>query len=195
VLRSFFQGPIHVTEVRLDGFTVSILRDAGGRWRAPAVFPAPSRGAGGGIGIDRVRVFGGRLLIFDVGANGALRERSRIDDMRTDLLVGPEGLRLAPLTGRVADAAISGQAETDAQSVRLDFSAAAIRDADLPALFGLLAASRPAVLRVDEPAAALEPRALPSPRVGLDARIRGHARPVDASIARPSRAYEAHACR
>jgi AsmA-like protein len=154
VLRSFLQGPIHVTEVSLDGFTASILRDAGGRWRAPAVFPAPTRGAGGGIGIDRVRVAGGRLLIFDVSASGTLRERSRIDDMRTDLLVGPGGLRLASLTGRVGGAAISGEAETDPQSVRLDFSAPAIRDADLPALFGLLAASRPAVLRVDETAAA-----------------------------------------
>ena len=154
VLRSFLQGPIHVTEVSLDGFTVSILRDADGRWRAPAVFPAPTRGAGDGIGIDRVRVAGGRLLIFDVGANGALRERSRIDDLRTDLLVSREGLRLASLTGRVGGAAISGEAETDPQSVRLDFSASAIRDADVPALFGLLAASHPAVLRIDEPAAA-----------------------------------------
>jgi hypothetical protein len=100
-----------------------------------------------------VRVAGGRLLIFE-DANGAVRERSRIDDMRTELLVGPTGLRLAPLTGRVGGAAIGGEAQTDAQSVRLDFSAPAIRDADLPALFGLLAASRPAVLRLDEPAAA-----------------------------------------
>ena len=132
----------------LDGFTVSILRGADGRWRAPAVFPAPTRGAGGGIGIDRVRVAAGRLLIFDVGADGAMRERSRIDDMRTELVVTPGGLRLAPLTGRVGGAAISGQAETDPQSVRLNFSAPAIRDADLAALFGLLAASRPAVVRV-----------------------------------------------
>jgi len=152
VLRSFLQGPIRITEVRLDGFTVSILRDAGGRWRAPAVFPAPARG-GGAVGIDRVRVAGGRLLIFDVDANGALRERSRIDELRTDLLVGPGGLRLTSLSGRVGGAAITGEAETDAQSVRLDFSTTAIRDADVPALFGLLAASRPAVLRVDEPAA------------------------------------------
>ena len=154
VLRSFLQGPIHITDVRLDGFTISILRDAGGRWRAPSVFPAPTRGASVGVGIDRVRIAGGRLLIFDVGTNGALRERSRIDGMRTDLLVGPRGVRLASLTGRVGGAAISGEAETDPQSVRLDFSAPAIRDADLAALFGLLAASRPAVLRVDEPAAA-----------------------------------------
>jgi uncharacterized protein involved in outer membrane biogenesis len=153
VLRSFLQGPIHIREVHLNGFTVSILRDAGGRWRAPAVFPAPIRGASGGIGIDRVRVAGGRLLIFE-DANGAVHERSRIDDLRTELLMGPEGLRLAPLTGRVGGAAISGEAATDSQSVRLDFSASAIRDADLPALFGLLTASRPAVLRVDEPAAA-----------------------------------------
>ena len=153
VLRSFLQGPIRITEVRLDGFTVSILRDAGGRWRAPAVFPAPTRGSSGAVGIDRVRVAGGRLLIFDVDANGALRERSRIDELRTDLLVGPGGLRLTSLSGRVGGAAINGEAETDSQSVRLDFSATAIRDADVPALFGLLAASRPAVLRLDEPAA------------------------------------------
>src|SRR5688572_17807902 len=107
VLRSFFQEPIHITEVTLDGFTISILRGADGRWRAPAVFPAPTRGAGGGIGIDRVRVAGGRLLIFDVDVNGAIRERSRIDDMRTELVMTPRGLRLAPLTGRVGGAEIS----------------------------------------------------------------------------------------
>jgi uncharacterized protein involved in outer membrane biogenesis len=150
VLRSFFRGPVHIPDVSLDGFTVSLLRDADRRWRAPAVFPAPTRGGGGGIGIDRVRVAGGRLLIFDVGVDGAMRERSRIDDMRTELVVTPGGLRLAPLTGRVGGAAISGEAETDPQSVQLTFSAPAIRDADLPALFGLLAASRPAVVRIEE---------------------------------------------
>ncbi len=154
VLRSFLRGPIHITEVSLDGFTVSLIRGADGRWRAPAVFPAPTRSAGGGIDIDRVRVAEGRLLIFDVGVDGAIRERSRIDDMRTELVVTPAGVRLAPLTGRVGGAAISGEAETDSQSVRLTFSAPAIRDVDLPALFGLLAASRPAVVRVEEPAAA-----------------------------------------
>ncbi len=117
------------------------------------MFPAPTRDAGGGIGIDRVRVTGGRPSIFE-DVDGAVRERSRIDDMRTEMLVSPGGLRLAPLTGRVGGAVISGEAETDPQSVRLDFSAGTIRDADLPALFGLLAASRPTVVRVDEPAAA-----------------------------------------
>jgi uncharacterized protein involved in outer membrane biogenesis len=153
VLRSFLRGPIHITEVRLDGFSVSILRDPAGNWRTPAVFPAPTRGAGGGLGIDRVRLTGGRLLIFDL-ASGALRERSRIDEMRTELLVSSSGLRLAPWAGRVGSAEVSGQAETDPQSVRLAFAARAIADSDLPALFGLLAASRPSVLRLDEPAAA-----------------------------------------
>lgn len=153
ILRSFLQGPIHIREVHLDGFTASILRDANGRWRAPAVFPAPTRDAGGGIGIDRVRIADGRLLIFE-DANGATRERSRIDDISTELLMGSDGLRLVELTGRVGGAAISGEAAADSQSVRLDFSAPVIRDADLPALFGLLAASRPAVLRLDDPAAA-----------------------------------------
>ena len=74
--------------------------------------------------------------------------------MRTELVMTSGGLRLPPLTGRVGGAAISGEAETDPQSVRLTFSAPAIRDADLHVLFGLLAASRPAVVREDEPAAA-----------------------------------------
>ena len=63
----FFRGPIHITDVSLDGFTVSLLRGADGRWRAPAVFPAPTRGAGGGIGIDRVRVAGGTALDLRCG--------------------------------------------------------------------------------------------------------------------------------
>ena len=40
-LRSFFSDTIRIEEVRLDGFTVSILRDRNG-WHAPAAFPAPA---------------------------------------------------------------------------------------------------------------------------------------------------------
>ena len=189
VLRSFFQGPIHITEVSLDGFTISILRDADGRWRAPAVFPAPTRRREVAVSdIDRVRVAGGRLLIFDVGVDGAIRERSRIDDMRTELVMTPGGLRLAPLTGRVGGAVISGEAETDPQSVQLNFSAPAIRDADLPALFGLLAASRPAVVRIEEaePAAASvsvsdRPRDLPPHGQRNASRARAHDRAAAAA--------------
>ena len=151
--RSFLSGPVHITEVLLDGFTVSLLRDAGGRWRVPTVFPAPAREAQAGVAVDRVRIVGGRLLIFDAAGSAGLRETSRIEDIRGDLLIESGGLRVTPLTGRVGGAAIDGGARIDSRSVRLEFASPAIGDADLPAMFGLLAASRPAVLRLDRPAA------------------------------------------
>jgi uncharacterized protein involved in outer membrane biogenesis len=84
----FLRGSVHITEIYLDGFTVSLLRDAGGRWRVPSVFPAPTRNAQAGIGIDRVRIVRGRLLIFDA-TGGGLRETSRIDEIRTDMVIEP----------------------------------------------------------------------------------------------------------
>jgi AsmA protein len=70
------------------------------------------------------------------------------------MLIEQGGLRLAPLAGRVGSAAIEGEARVDSGSVRLAFDAPAIADGDLPALLGLLGAARPALLRLDQPAAA-----------------------------------------
>lgn len=151
-LRSFFSDTIRIEEVRLDGFTVSVLRDRNG-WHAPAAFPAPSNDARAVIAIERVRVAGGRLIVFDA-AEGGVRETSSIDDIRADMLIDAAGLRLAPLGGRVGASLIDGEATADANAVRLVFNAPSITDADLPALLGLLGAARPAVVRLEEAAAA-----------------------------------------
>jgi uncharacterized protein involved in outer membrane biogenesis len=151
-LRSFFSNTIRIEEVRLDGFTVSILRDRNG-WHVPAAFPAPSSDASGSVAIERVRVAGGRLIVFDA-AEGGVRETSSIDDIRADMLIDAAGLRLAPLGGRVGASPIDGEATADADAVRLVFNAPSINDGDLPALLGLLGAARPAMLRLEEAAAA-----------------------------------------
>lgn len=152
-LRSFFSDSVRIEEVLLDGFTVSILRDRNGRWHVPAAVPVASHDARGAVVIDRVRIGGGRLSVWHEGDAGAT-ETSSVDDIRADMLIEPGGLRLAPLAGRVGGAAIDGEARTGARSVRLTFHAAAIGDADLAPLVGLLGSARPATLRLDEPAAA-----------------------------------------
>ena len=151
-LRSFFGDTVRIEEVRLDGLTVSILRDSKG-WHAPAAFPAPSSDAPAAVAIERVRVAGGRLIVFDAVERG-VRETSSIDDIRAEMLIGAAGLRLVPLGGRVGTAPIDGEAAVDASGVRLSFNAPSISDADLPPLLGLLGAARPAAVRLDEPATA-----------------------------------------
>jgi uncharacterized protein involved in outer membrane biogenesis len=152
-IRSFFSDVVRIEEVRLDGFTISLLRDAEGGWHAPAVFGAPS-GEGGGVAIERVRIFDARVRIFDGTAGGPARQTSSIDAIRADLAIDAARVRLAPLEGRIGDAPISGEAVADATSIRLTFEAPSIADGDLPALFGLLGAARPSVVRLDRAAAA-----------------------------------------
>jgi uncharacterized protein involved in outer membrane biogenesis len=151
-LRSFFSDTVRIEEVRLDGFTVSILRDRKG-WHAPAAFPVPSNGAHAAVAIERVSVAGGRLTVYDA-SDGGVRETSSIADLHAEMLIAAAGLRLAPLGGRVGGSPIDGEATADASAVRLMFNAPSIADADLPALLGLLGAARPAALRLDEAAAA-----------------------------------------
>jgi uncharacterized protein involved in outer membrane biogenesis len=151
-LRSFFGDVLQIEEVRLDGLTVSLLRDADGQWHAPALFGAPP-GEGGGVAIERVGIFDASVRIIDGGPSGP-RQTSAIEDIRADVLFDASGVRLAPLEGRVGNAAISGEAVADAKSIRLTFEARSIADADLPALLGLLGAGRPAVLRLDRAASA-----------------------------------------
>ncbi len=151
-LRSFFSDTIRIEEVRLDGFTVSILRDRNG-WHAPAAFPAPSQGGPAAVAIERVRVAGGRLIVFDSVERG-VRETSSIDDIRAEMLIDAAGLRLAPFSGRVGTSAIDGEATANATGFRLSFNAPTINDADLEPLLGLLGAARPAIVRLDGAAAA-----------------------------------------
>ncbi len=152
-LRSFFSSTVRIDEIRLDGFEVAVLRDPDGRWHVPPAFPSPSPSGAAGVAIDRVRIAGGRLRVFD-GSAGRARETSRVDAIHAEMLIEQRGLRLAPLGGRVGSAAIEGDARVEPGSVRLSFRAEAIADADLPALLGLLGSSRPAALRLNEPATA-----------------------------------------
>ena len=150
-LRSFFSDTIRIEEVRLDAFTISILRDKNG-WHAPPMFPAPSSDERS-VAVERVSVAGGRLTVYDA-SDGGVRETSSIADFHADVLIDAAGLRLAPLGGRIGRSGIDGEATADASGVRLAFNAPSIDDADLPALLGLLGASRPAALRLDQAAAA-----------------------------------------
>jgi uncharacterized protein involved in outer membrane biogenesis len=153
-LRSLLSGDVIVRELDLEGLMVSVLRDRAGRWHVPAAVPGPTGGGEGGVVIERVRVTGGRARVFDELSNGKLREASSIDDMAAEAAIEGGGLRLSPITGRIGGAAIAGQARTDAQAARLEFTAKSITDDDLPALLRLLGTERPAFLRLPEAASA-----------------------------------------
>ncbi|MEX2271489.1 MAG: AsmA-like C-terminal region-containing protein [Vicinamibacterales bacterium] len=149
--RSLFGSDVVIERLVLDGFVVSVLRDRSGAWHVPAVVPAPAA-AGAGPAIARVRIIDGRMRVFDRAADGALREAASIDAIDADVRVEEDGLRLAPITGRIGGAAIAGEAGSDARSVRLDFSAGAIDDDDLPAFLRLVGGERPEFLKLASPA-------------------------------------------
>jgi AsmA protein len=150
-LRSLLGNAIEIDEARLDGFVVSVLRGRDGRWHAPAAAPAPTP-AGSAVSIARVRVTNGRLRVFDEVASGDVRETSGIGAIETDIVVDEQGLRFSPLGGRVGGAAIEGAARANKEAVRLEFTAASLADADLPAMLALVGSSRPEFLRLDAPA-------------------------------------------
>ena len=151
-LRSLFGGVVHVEEVRLEGFTVSVLRDEDGRWHIPAAVPAPGSSDGRAVLIDRVVVTDGRVRVFDRRAGGEVRETASIDALETHIVVDGAGLRLSPLAGRVGRATISGEARVEGRAMNLQLAARAIADDDLPVMIALLGSDRPAFLRLGEPA-------------------------------------------
>lgn len=153
-LRSLFSPPVVVEEVILQGLVVSVLHDRNGEWRFPSVVPAPGGHEQGGIVIERVRLDGGRMRVLERTA-AALRESSSIDEVAADVVVDGGGLRLSPITGRIADAAISGEAIVDRDAARLDFRMDVVQDGDLPALLALAGIERPAFVHLPKPAGAL----------------------------------------
>ena len=150
-LGSLLSGDVVVEQVQLDGFVVSVLRDEE-RWRVPAAVPAPTPPGRSGVAIERVRIDGARIRVFDRAAGGEMRERGSIDDVQAEVVTTDDGLRLSSITGRIADATISGEAVVDPTQVRLDLSADEIGDDDLPAFLALLGSARPDVLHLAEPA-------------------------------------------
>ena len=153
-LRSLLSGDVVVEQLTLDGFVVSVLRDETGAWHVPAAVPAPSAGSGSGPIVERVRISNGRVRVFDRTRGDELREASSIDDLDAEMRVEDGGLALSPITGRIGEAEISGEAGTDGSGVRLNFSAKAIADVALPVFLRLLGSDRPEFLRLSEPASA-----------------------------------------
>lgn len=154
-LWSLFSGPVMIDDVRLEGFAVSVLRDRNGGWHVPSAVPAPTAADDdGGLVVERVRVTGGRLIVFDALPGGEMRETSSIDEIEAVVTVGDSGLRLAGVTARIGGAQIAGEARTDAKAAHLAFTAEQIEDDDLPALLGLLGSTRPEFLRLHDTASA-----------------------------------------
>jgi uncharacterized protein involved in outer membrane biogenesis len=151
-LASLLRGTVNIETIDLDGFTVSLLRDADGRWHVPSVMPVPAGGEGRSAVIERVSVSGGRLRVFDRPVDVELRETATINDLDADVVVEASGLRFSPLTGRIGAARITGDARADARAVRLEFAAETLADDDVPVLLGLLGSERPDFLRLAEAA-------------------------------------------
>ena len=151
---SLFSGPVVIDDVRLEGFTVSVLRDRRGGWHVPPAVPTPTAGTESGLTISRIGVTDGRVIVFDELPDGQLHESSSIDAIETEIRVSEGGLLLSPVTARIGSAAITGEARTNARTAHLEFSSDAIQDADMPALLGLIGSARPEFLRLHAPASA-----------------------------------------
>jgi AsmA protein len=151
-LRPLLSGDVVIDEVQLDGFVVAVLHDEKG-WHVPSVMPAPVAGDRTGAVIERVRLAGARVRIYDRVNNREIVERSSIDALHAEVFVDAGGVRLSPITGRIGGAAISGEARVDAKDARIELSAEVIADEDLPVFLRLLGSERPAFLQLLEPAA------------------------------------------
>src|SRR5688500_1835350 len=110
-LRSLIARPIVIREIRLDGLTVSVLRDKAGRWHIPAGVPAPAADGDRGIVIEQVRVDDGRIRVFDETAAGPLEEAGSLDALTADVVSDANGLRFEPFAGRIGGSRLEGRAQ------------------------------------------------------------------------------------
>jgi uncharacterized protein involved in outer membrane biogenesis len=152
-LAPLLRRTVVIQDVELRGFVVSVLRDAQGQWRVPAVAPVAGADAESGTTIERVRVADGRIRVFDQSARGEVRETSSIDGISTTIEPTANGLRLASIEGQIGGADIHGEARTTDRAVALEFTADEISDDDLSPLLGLLGTARPAFLTLADPLA------------------------------------------
>ena len=150
-LAPLFSGHLVVKEMRLDEFSLSILRDETGRWSVPPAVPAPSAGDQGGTVIERIRVAGGRVRIFE-RERGTAVERASVDDVDTGIAVEQGTLRFTPIAARIGGSAVTGEGSIDAAQARLRFTAESIADDALPAFLALLGSARPDSVRLSSPA-------------------------------------------
>ena len=152
-LGSLLRGSYVIRDVTLEGLTVRIVREPPGRWRFPAVVPAPGGDAGSGVVIERVRLRGGQVRILELTGD-QLRETSRIDEIEGEAAADASGLRVTPISGRVGGAAITGEATVNPQEARFEFTLARITGDDLDNVIGLAASEPPPFLALPRPASA-----------------------------------------
>jgi len=150
---SLFRGPYVIREVVLEGLTARVVREPAGRWRFPAVIPAPGADSARQVIIERVRLTGGRVRVF-LSSRDGMRETSTIDDIEGEAVTETVGLRISPVRGRVGRAPIAGQAVLDSRTARIDFTMDAIQQGDLGAVLGLSGADPPESVALTKPAKA-----------------------------------------
>ena len=151
-LRSLISGAYTVREVALIGLSLRVVREADGQWRFPAVVPAPGGGGDGGVVVERVRLTGGRIHVFEASRTG-LRETSTIGDVEAEAVAEGTGLRISPLRGAIGGSRVSAQVSMNPSQVQATFTLAEIRGEDLPAVLGLAGAEPPPFVALTQPAA------------------------------------------
>jgi AsmA protein len=151
-LASLFSDRVVIDRIDLEGFSFSVLRNERGAWELPAVAPVATQGTDASLAIERVRMTGASVRVFERGAGGQISEQSSIDDLEADVTADAGGMHVSSIQGKIGGSSVSGSATMDAREARLQFDAPAIADESLPAFLRLLGSDRPASLRLAAPA-------------------------------------------
>lgn len=164
-LPGLLHGRASVTSINLNRPTLTLIRDARGRWnfddlvqRASAATPAQARGGGARessfrVVVDRARVSGGRILIYDDAVVAGRRSEAVLAPIDATILGWggdrPTDLDLSLGLGK---SALSTRARLSASGGRPMLTLAArgksLRVEDLAALLPWLGVARPAGLEV-----------------------------------------------
>lgn len=164
-LPGLLRGRASVTSINLNRPTLTLIRDARGRWnfddlvqRASAATPAQARGGGARessfrVVVDRARVSGGRILIYDDAVVAGRRSEAVLAPIDATILGWggdrPTDLDLSLGLGK---SALSARARLSASGGRPMLTLAArgksLRVEDLATLLPWLGVARPAGLEV-----------------------------------------------
>jgi uncharacterized protein involved in outer membrane biogenesis len=145
-LRSFLPGGTRtIDHVDLLGLTVSVRRDAQGRWHlpVPTAKPAPKGGAAGPAGtpvaLRELRVREGAIRVVDdsLKAAGGGPTITTISDIAAELRAAGGTLTVPRFTGRLGATVVTGATEAGPAGARLQLASESIGNADLASLFAL----------------------------------------------------------
>jgi uncharacterized protein involved in outer membrane biogenesis len=155
-LSSLLTRAIVIEDIYLEGFSVAVLRDREGRWRAPVGMPleAPPPDAAPRLAIQRIHLRDGRMDLYDLDAAGELQRSTGIEAIQAELVRENGATRLTSMRARIGQATLTGEADAGADGIRFDARVEDIGDEDLPAFLALTGAGRPAPLALAAPASA-----------------------------------------